>query len=100
MGSHTIQGPKTGRQHCSAGQILYVKFLGQFPSTPNEFGPETGAIESVLELSFQPYKLHQNPTPYAIWASVLVRAVPGVRNGLEVDVVWASNWLGRPLLAS
>ena len=27
-----------------------------------------------------------------------MRAIPGVRNGLEVDVVWASNWLGRPLL--
>ena len=79
---------------------MYVNFLGRFMSTPNEFGLETSVIESVLELSFQPYKVHPNPTPYATWTSVLVQVIPGVRNGLEVDVVWASNWLGRPLLAS
>ena len=79
---------------------MYVNFPGQFQSTPNEFGPETGSIGSALKLYFQPYKVHPNLTPYATWASVLVRAIPGVRNGLEVDVVWASNWLGRPLLAS
>ena len=77
---------------------MYVNFPGQFQSTPNEFGSKTSSIGSVLELSFQPYKVHPNLTPYATWASVLVRAIPGVRNGLEVDVVWASNWLGHPLL--
>ena len=53
-----------------------------------------------MNLPFQPYKEHQNPRPYATWASVLVPTARGLRNGLEVDVVWASNWLGRPLLAS
>jgi hypothetical protein len=33
-----------------------------------------------LKLSFHPYKEHPNPTPYATWASVLVRAVPEARN--------------------
>ena len=42
--------------------------------------------------------MHANPTPYATWASVLVRPISVIRNRLEVDVVWASNWLGRPLL--
>ena len=81
-------------------QILYVNFLGRFPSILNEFGLVTNAIGSILELSFQPYKVLPNLTPNTTWASVLVRAIPGVRNGLEVHVVWASNCLGRPLLAS
>ena len=53
-------------------QILDVNFLGRFPSTPNEFGPETGTIGSVLELSFQPYKVRPNPSPYTTMTSVLV----------------------------
>ena len=37
---------------------------------------------------------------YATWASVLLEAVPGVRDGLELDLDWASNLAWTPLLAS
>ena len=57
----------------------------------NEFRPWTGAIRSVLELYFQPYKVHPNPSPYPTVAPILVQTAPGHRNGLEVDLVWASN---------
>ena len=82
MGSNTIQGPKTERKDGVAApdQILDVNLFGQFPSTLDEFGLEIGSIGSLLKLSFQPYKERPNPTPYATWASVLVRAVLGVRN--------------------
>ena len=82
---YTDHRPKNS--DAAPGQILDINFLGRFLSTPNEFGHETSAIGSVLELSFQPYKVHPNPTPNATWASVLVQAVLGIRNGLEVDVV-------------
>ena len=81
-------------------QILDVNFLGRFPSTPNEFGPETGTIGRVLELYFQPYKVRPNPILYATVASVLVRPIPGVRNRLELKFDWASNLGWTPLLAS
>ena len=75
---YKAQRPKDGV--AAPGQILDVKFLGRFPSTPDEFGPETSAIRSVLKLSFHPYKEHLNLNQYATWASVLVRAIPRVRN--------------------
>ena len=81
-------------------QILDVNFLGRFPSTTDEFGPETGSIVRVLKLSFQPYKVRPNPSPYATVASVLVRAISGVRNRLELEFDWASNLGWTPLLAS
>ena len=95
---YTDYRPKNNE--AAPGQILDVKFLGQFLSTPNEFRPETSTIGSVLELSFQPYKVRPNPSPYATVASVLVRAVPGVRNRLELEFDWASNLGWTPLLAS
>ena len=33
------------------------------------------------------------------WASNLRQTAPGLRDGLEADVYWASTCLGRPLLA-
>ena len=72
------QRPKDGV--AAPGQILDVNLFGRIPSTPDDFGPETSAIGSVLKLSFHPYKERPNPTPYATWASVLVWAIPGVRN--------------------
>jgi len=82
------------------GQILDVKFLERFPSTPKGFGSETSAIRRVLELSFQPYKVRPNLSPYGTVVSVLVRAIPGVRNRLELEFDWASNLGWTPLLAS
>ena len=61
-------------------QILDVKLFRLFLSIPDEFGVETSTIGRVLKLSFQPYKERPNPTLYATWASILLRAVPGVRN--------------------
>ena len=80
------------------GQILDANFLGRFPSTPDEFRPETSVIRSVLELYFPPYKVRPNPSPYVTVAPILVQTAPGLRNGLEVDFNWASN-LGWNTLA-
>ena len=95
---YTDHRPKNS--DATPGQILDVNFIGRFPSTQKEFGPETGAIGSVLELSFPPYKVRPNPSPYVTVAPVLVQTAPGLRNGLEVDFDWTSNLGWTPLLAS
>ena len=46
----------------------------------DEFGPQTRAIGKVFSLAFRAYLERPNPSPYATWPSVLVRAVPRVRN--------------------
>ena len=68
--------------------------------TPDEFGPETGAIGSDFKLSFHPYKERPNLTPFATWASVLLLNALGLRIRLEVESVWASTLAGAPLLVS
>ena len=73
-------GLRSKNSDAAPGQILDVNFYGRFPSTPDEFGLETSAIESILKLYFQPYKERPNLSMYVTWASVLVRAIPGVRN--------------------
>ena len=80
MGSNMIQGPKTERRRRSAGSDSGRQIVRMISVDSDEFGLETSAIVSVLKLSFQPYKGRPNPTPYATWASVLVRAVFEVRN--------------------
>jgi hypothetical protein len=66
--------------------ILDVTLFRQFLLTPNEFGSETNAIGSYLKLSFHPYKECPKQTLYAIWASFFVRAAPGLRGGLELEL--------------
>ena len=95
---YTDHRPKNS--DAAPGQILDVKFLRRFPSTLDEIGSKTGAIESVLKLSFQPYKERPNPTPFATWASVLVLIAPGLRIRLEVESVLASTLAEAPLLVS
>ena len=95
---YTDHRPKNS--DAAPGQILDVNFLGLFLLTPDEFGPETSAIGSVLELSFPPYKVCPNPSPYVTVAPILVQTAPGLRNGLEVEFDWASNLCWTPLLAS
>ena len=95
---YTDHRPKNS--DAAPGQILDINFLGRFLSTPNEFGPDTRAIGSVMELSFQPNKVRPNPSPYATVESILVQAVLGVRNRLELEFDWASNLGWTPLLAS
>jgi hypothetical protein len=51
-----------------------------------EFGPETSSIGNSMKLSFHAYKERSNWTPYAAWASFLVRAAPELRGGLELDL--------------
>jgi hypothetical protein len=80
MNSNWIHDPSGQNSGVALEQILDVNLCRRFPSTPDEFGPETSSIGKSLKLSFYPYKEHPNPTPYATWASVLVWAVPGVRN--------------------
>jgi hypothetical protein len=32
------------------------------------------------------------------WASILLNAAPGARDGLELDLDWTPTWLGPPCL--
>ena len=78
------QRPKDGV--ATPGKILDVNLFGRFLSTPDEFGPETSSIGSSLKLSFHPYKENPKRTLYASWALILVRAAPGLRYELELDL--------------
>ena len=52
-----------------------------------------------MKLSFHPYKERPKRTPYATWASFLVRATPGLRDGLELEFLWVSTSGTRTELA-
>ena len=52
-----------------------------------------------MKLSFHPYKERPKRTPYATWASFLVRAAPGLRDGLELELLWAPTSGTRTELA-
>ena len=77
-------------------QKLDINFLGRFMSTPDEFGPETRAIRSVLKLYFHPYQVHPNLTPYETWASVLVRTVVESETETKSNPIRPPTWVGRP----
>ena len=68
----------------------------RFLSTPNEFGPQTNAIGSSMKLSFHPYKEHPKRTPCAAWASILVRAAPRLRDGLNLSFFGPPPWRLEP----
>jgi hypothetical protein len=63
---------------------LFRRFL----LTQVEFWHETDAIGSSMKLCFQPYIERPKPTPYATWASVLLRTAPGLRTGPELKLLW------------
>jgi hypothetical protein len=44
-----------------------------------------------MTFCFQPYIERPKPTPYATWASVLLRTAPGLRTGLELELLLAST---------
>ena len=81
-------------------QILDVNLFRRFPLTQDDFRHETGAIGSSMKFRFQPYKERPKPTSYATWASILVRTAPGLRTGLELELLWASTLGTRTGLAS
>ena len=56
-----------------------------------EFYGATGAIGSSMKLSFHPYKERPKQTLYATWASFLVHAAPRLRDGLKLELLWAST---------
>jgi hypothetical protein len=72
-------------------QILDVNLFRRFPLTRDEFWHKTGAIGSSIKFCFQPYIERPKPTPYATWASVLLRTAPGLRTGLELELLLAST---------
>jgi hypothetical protein len=72
-------------------QILDVNLFRRFLLSQHEFWHETGAIGSSMKLFFQPYIQHPKPTPYATWASVLLRIAPRLRTGLELELLLAST---------
>jgi hypothetical protein len=80
MDSNWIHGPSGQNSGAAPKTVLDVNLCRRFLSTTDEFGSETGSIGRFLKLSFHPYKEHPNPTPYVTWGSILVQAVPRVRN--------------------
>jgi hypothetical protein len=44
-----------------------------------------------MKFCFQPYIERPKPTPYATRASVLLRIAPGLRTGLELELLLAST---------
>ena len=80
-------------------QILDVNLFRRFPLTQDEFWHETGAIGSSMKFRFQPYIERPKPTSYAIWASFLLHAAPGLRTGLELELIWVSTLGTRTGLA-
>jgi hypothetical protein len=49
-----------------------------------------------MKLAFRPYVDRRIRTLDVTWASNLRQAAPGLRDGLEVKLDWASMWLGGP----
>jgi hypothetical protein len=45
----------------------------------------------LMKFCFQPYIERPKPTPYATWASVLLRTAPGLRTGLKLELLLAST---------
>ena len=52
-----------------------------------------------MKLSFYPYKERPKRTPYVTWASFLVCAAPGLRDGFKLELLWASTSGTRTELA-
>jgi hypothetical protein len=93
---YMAHGPRYG--DAAPVQILDVIVFRRFPLTQDSFGREIGAIGSVMKFVIHPYKERPNPSSYASWASVLLRTASGIRDGVEIDFLWVSMWLERPLL--
>jgi hypothetical protein len=72
-------------------QILDVNLFRRFLLTRNEFWHDTGAIGISMKFFFQPYIERLKPTSYATWASILLRTAPGLRTGLELELLLAST---------
>ena len=96
MGSTRYMAQRLKNGDAIPRQILDVILFRRLPLTPDEFGPETSAIGSVLKLSFQPYQVRPNPTPYETWASVLVRAVLESETETKSNPIGPPTWVGRP----
>jgi hypothetical protein len=52
-----------------------------------------------MKFFFHPYKECPKWTPYATWASLVVRAAPGLQGGLELELFWASTLTTQTELA-
>jgi hypothetical protein len=78
-------------------QILDVNLFWRFLLTREEFWHETSSIGRFMKLRFQPYMQHPKLTSYGTWASFFVRAAPGLRTRLELELIEASalgTWTG------
>jgi hypothetical protein len=59
---------------------------------------ETSSIGNLILLCFHPYKERPKQSWHVIWATILVRTVPGIRIGFQLNLDWDSNLAGPPLL--
>jgi hypothetical protein len=97
----TLQGPNGPKDSDAAPwQILDVNLFQWFLLTPMEFGPQTKAIGYLMKLSFHLYVDHWKRSSDVSWASILLQTGPGARDGLELNLDWASNLAWTPLIDS
>ena len=99
MGSNTIRGrttQKTVAQHPDSGCPL----ISMIPVDSDKFWCGANANRSSIKFPFHSYKEHPKQTPY-MWTSLFVRAAPGLRGGLELELLFGpppgdSNWSVEP----
>jgi len=85
-------GHRPKRRGAAPWQILDVDLFHELPSTPNSYGPESGGVEKIMKLSFQPYKVFLKRTSYVAVASFLVKIVSEIREENKVKVVDESDF--------
>jgi hypothetical protein len=90
---YTGQQPK--RRQCSTLIDFGCSLISMILLTQIEFWCGTGTIWSSMKLFFHPYKERPKRTSYATWALFLVRATPGLRGGLELELFWVSTLATR-----
>ena len=87
---YTGHWPKRGG--AAPFQILDIDLFRELLSTPNCYGPESGAVGKVMKLYFQPYKNLLKQTPYVAVASFLVQTISVIGEGNEVQVIDESDF--------
>jgi hypothetical protein len=60
----------------------------------------TSTIASSIKFPFHPYEERPKWSSFVTYASFLVRAAPGLRGGLEHELLWDSTLVTRTDLAS
>jgi len=98
---HVTRPKQPKRRPTVPWQIVDADLFRWFPLTLIEFWHGTSAIGDIMKLSSHPKGgLLKMESVCVLCASVLLQAAPWVRDGLELDMDWASNLAWTPLLNS